>query len=175
MHIISKEFHGSFGHRVWSQDVNSDYAGSDECPCRRLHGHNFCAVVTMETDSLDQRGFVIDYKELTFIKSLFDDHIDHRFMISRDDPLFERIVGHKFEDLALRPVMLKGIYAGSRIISNDEYLDSFFIVNINPTSEQITKWIYEILEKVFDNSPFVCMVKSVGWGETPKTMAVYSK
>ena len=66
-HIIYKEFHGCFGHRVWNQNLEEAYADSTSCTCRNLHGHNFKVVVYLESDKL-VNGMVTDFKHLSSFK-----------------------------------------------------------------------------------------------------------
>jgi len=186
---ISKSFDFCYGHRVYTQDVDPDYAGSLECPCQRIHGHQGKITVEMSIDKLDQRGFVVDFKELSFIKYFIDNNLDHRFIVSVQDPGFQKLVGIdplytiKEDSELVIPIHLhSNELMGYRFdIDNPHikmdmnHLNSFVIVDFNPTSEELAKWIYEGLEKVFDQSPFDCRVESVEWSETPKTKAVYTK
>jgi len=183
MFSISKSFDFAYGHRVYSQNVDPVYAGSSECPCRRLHGHQGKVTVHIEAKTLDDRGFVIDFKELSFVKRFLDENIDHRFIVSLQDPGFERLVGISPEEISsvlgprfLLPSCSCG-FMGDRIKQDpnhvDDHTDSFFVVDFNPTSENLAKWIYDGLAEIIEDSGFVCHVKYVNWSETPKTGAVY--
>src|SRR5210317_1517307 len=46
--------------------------------CGRLHGHNYTVDVIIQSQALDETGFVIDYGELSFIKDFIDKEIDHK-------------------------------------------------------------------------------------------------
>lgn len=48
--------------------------------CGRLHGHNYVARVTLEADSIDTTGFVLDYGLLKPFGAWIDDHLDHRHL-----------------------------------------------------------------------------------------------
>ncbi len=37
--IIDKTFEFCYGHRVWTQKLNGEYAADLKCACRHLHGH----------------------------------------------------------------------------------------------------------------------------------------
>ena len=67
------EYEIAAGHRIL------DYSGK----CRFLHGHNYFFVVEIETEELDEVGFVIDFNE---VKSILLE-LDHRTLLRRDDPL----------------------------------------------------------------------------------------
>lgn len=48
--------------------------------CARLHGHNYVVEVELAADTLDDRGFVVDYGDLGWFKRLLDDQLDHRHL-----------------------------------------------------------------------------------------------
>jgi 6-pyruvoyltetrahydropterin/6-carboxytetrahydropterin synthase len=50
----------------------------DTHPCSRLHGHNYSVEVVLESKSLDEVGFVVDYRELGWFKEWIDNNLDHR-------------------------------------------------------------------------------------------------
>jgi len=181
MYKLSKSFDFCYGHRVYSQDVVAKYAGNSDCPCHRIHGHQGKASIHMEAAKLDHRDFVIDFKELGFVKRFLDDNIDHRFIVSTKDPEFERLVGISVDGIEnhVRPVyLLDGeVLMGYRIIIGgvDEHLDSFFVVDFNPTSEKLAEWLYCGIHDLITRSPFGCHVDYVEWSETPKTSAVYGE
>lgn len=52
----------------------------DDHPCARLHGHNYEVAVVLESDALDGRGFVRDYRELSALKEFLDARFDHRHL-----------------------------------------------------------------------------------------------
>lgn len=173
-HRLNKSFDFCYGHRVYSQDVVEKYSGSPECPCHRIHGHQGNVTIHMQTESLDSRGFVIDFKELNFVKKFIDTYVDHRFVISTLDPNFATIVGEELQQLQLENVyMLDDIIVGQRVVNPNSHTESFLIVDFNPTSEELAKWIYDNVTKVIEQSPFECSVEKVVWSETPKTSATY--
>lgn len=72
MYIISKEFHFSASHQLTHLHETHQ--------CARLHGHNYIVKVELESDTLDERGFVYDYGELWPIKDYIDNNLDHRHL-----------------------------------------------------------------------------------------------
>lgn len=66
---ISKEFHFAYSHQL-----NNLPEGH---PCGRVHGHNGILVVELEGTSLNDAGFVKDYRDLSPIKDFIDEHLDH--------------------------------------------------------------------------------------------------
>jgi len=186
MYLISKVCVGSYGHRVYSQDVNADYAGGDATNgCHHLHGHQLALTVAVCAKELDHRTMVIDFKELGFVKKFVDSCVDHRFLVSLHDPNFEKITGVStdlVEKLSHSVFFHDDEFAGCMFnkdagnsVLEQVHLNSFLIVYFNPTSEELARWVYEGVSAVLDKSPFNAIVKDVTWSETPKTKAVYSR
>lgn len=46
--------------------------------CARLHGHSYRVQVVLEAQTLDDRGFVRDYGDLSLVKAFLDSVFDHR-------------------------------------------------------------------------------------------------
>ncbi len=78
MYRVTKSVSFCYGHRLMN------YQGK----CRHLHGHNARAVITLESDRLDERGMVEDF---TAVKQLvwewLEREIDHTLLLRADDPL----------------------------------------------------------------------------------------
>ena len=71
-YTITKEFAFSASHQL---------AGlPDDHQCSRLHGHNYVIAVELSSDWLNEVGFVIDYGELSFVKTIIDTQFDHRHL-----------------------------------------------------------------------------------------------
>jgi 6-pyruvoyltetrahydropterin/6-carboxytetrahydropterin synthase len=78
MFRVTREIHFCYGHRLLN------YEGK----CRFLHGHNGKAVITLEADSLDSRGMVLDFSEIKrSVSAWIDEELDHRMILHRDDPV----------------------------------------------------------------------------------------
>ena len=96
MFRVTKEIHFCYGHRLLN------YAGK----CRHLHGHNGKAVVTVEAESLDALGMVVDFGLIKrVVGAWIDDTLDHRLLLHRDDPLIPELVrqGEPFVELDANP------------------------------------------------------------------------
>ena len=90
-----------------------DHKGS----CRYLHGHNGLLEVVVESDSLDDMGVVMDFATVRdLVKGWVDENIDHRMILYRED----RVV----------PVLT-------------ELGEPLYLMDENPTAENIAKHIYE--------------------------------
>lgn len=98
MYRITKQFSFSASHRL-------DHLPEDH-PCFRLHGHNYVVEVVLESDGLDEDGFVRDYNELSPLEEYIDEKLDHRHL---DDALpqgmissAENIARHLYDFAASR-------------------------------------------------------------------------
>jgi hypothetical protein len=96
--------------------------------------------------------------------------------MDKNDPLFTTMFKLNRDDVSLVPVNVKG-YVGYVFEKRDkeegplaEYYEGFFIVDFPPTSENLSKWIYEFAK--IKMKP-LCEVSSVTWHETPKSVSVY--
>ncbi len=72
MFRITKEFHFSASHQLCELP--------DDHPCARMHGHNYIVEVELAAETLNDNGFVIDYRELKPLKHYIDDELDHRHL-----------------------------------------------------------------------------------------------
>lgn len=114
MYRVSKSVSFCYGHRLLN------YPGK----CQHLHGHNARAVITLESDALDERGMVEDFSELKrLVWGWLDSEIDHTLLLHKDDPIL--------------PLLQD---SGERVRVTEE----------NPTAEVLAKMIYEyVAEKGF--------------------------
>jgi 6-pyruvoyltetrahydropterin/6-carboxytetrahydropterin synthase len=109
MYRISKSISFCYGHRLLNYDGK----------CKHLHGHNARAVILLEQEELDERGMLVDFKDIKdVVKKWVDAELDHNMLLCKDDPIL--------------PVLRE---AGER----------FFLMDDNPTAENIAKLIYEFV------------------------------
>jgi 6-pyruvoyltetrahydropterin/6-carboxytetrahydropterin synthase len=107
MFQVSREIDFCYGHRLL------DYEGK----CRHLHGHNGRAVITLAASGLDKLGMVLDFTEIKRnVARWIDDHLDHRMILHRDDPLVPTL---------------------------RESGEPLFLIDTNPTAENIARLIFE--------------------------------
>lgn len=94
---ISKVFNGlCYAHRVHCQDIRHALCcDGDTNACLRTHGHNGVAEITIGGNEL-QRGFVADFKELNFMKVVYDEMFDHRFVLDINDPIADKLAHGQF-------------------------------------------------------------------------------
>ena len=105
MFRVSREIDFCYGHRLLN------YSGK----CRFLHGHNGRAVITLESESLNDLGMVVDFSEIKHVVSEWiDEKLDHRMILHQDDPAvpFLRELG-----------------------------EPMHLIDVNPTAENIAKLI----------------------------------
>jgi 6-pyruvoyltetrahydropterin/6-carboxytetrahydropterin synthase len=89
----------------------------DKGKCKNLHGHTARAVVFIESRSLDEQGMVCHFDRLKVgIGKWINENLDHAMLLSKNDPAAD----------ALKKI-------GERI----------FVMDENPTAENIAKLIYE--------------------------------
>jgi 6-pyruvoyltetrahydropterin/6-carboxytetrahydropterin synthase len=88
-----------------------------EGKCRHLHGHNGRAVIVLEAPALDATGMLVDFGEIKQkVQHWIEENLDHTMLLCRDDPVLS---------------MLRE--RGERV----------FVLDENPTAENIARLIYE--------------------------------
>ena len=128
---VSREIDFCYGHRLLNYDGK----------CRYLHGHNGRAIITIESQSLDERGMVLDFSDIKRVVSAWiDDSLDHRMLLNKADPAI--------------PVL-------------QQLNEPLFLMDENPTAENIAKLIFE-----FTASRGFPIVECQLW-ETPRCYATY--
>ncbi len=91
MYKISKQFSFSASHIL--EGLPQDH------PCTRLHGHNYIVTVHLQSETMNENGFVKDYRDLNFIKEYIDNNLDHRHLndIFKVNPTAENIAKELFD------------------------------------------------------------------------------
>ncbi len=114
-----------------------NYAGK----CRHLHGHNGRVEIDLRGKELDAHGMLWDFGDIkALIQSWLEEELDHHMILHRHDPLV------------------------SVLQSSGEPL---FLLNENPTAENLAKLIYERAQA------FNLPIAEVRFWETPASMAAY--
>lgn len=117
MFQVSQEIEFCYGHRLLN------YEGK----CRHLHGHNGKAVIVLESETLDDRGMVVDFSDIKkSLRTWIDDELDHRMILNENDPVRAYL---------------------------EEVGEPLHIVKDNPTAENIAKLIYK--QAVSEDFPVV--------------------
>ena len=196
MFTIEKTFTGDLAHRIHTQRLDSDFTekGTKILKCRRLHGHTFGLKVKLGSKTLEN-DMVLDYNELGFVKDMINDILDHRTLIAESDPILKKVLLPVFSDNLKEsllekssepyPVFIKTSWECSKFnidviedLDIKEFLDSFVIVPFTTSSENISRWIFQIVEsKIYKFNQIHgtdVKVLSVSYKETPNSEAVYS-
>lgn len=187
---IDKSFDWCYGHRVWSQELNADFTGSEgTClACRHLHGHQGKLKVMLESDKLE-RGMVTDFKHLGWMKNFIDDVLDHKFIMDINDPLVPHEVpdfleyshvsgtlsaGEQILDLSKCIYFDEGYWMLdlSRLPANTpqaviEKYEGMVFVDFVPTSENLSAWLLGIAQEKM--AKMGVNVVAVEFWETPKS------
>lgn len=194
--IIDKQFDFCFGHRVWSQELNTKYSLDSCLACRHLHGHQGKVKLFLGANDLN-KGMVTDFKHTNIFKKWLDDVMDHKFVIDINDPLFSNLAG----DILLTPDESLSWYENLMVNYNSEYgyavpdldhitdilskldisdaqkqaifekYEGLVIVNFIPTSERLCQWWYEVANKMLNGLGID--VVAVEYWETPKSHCRY--
>ena len=107
MFSVTREITFCYGHRLL------DYNGK----CRHLHGHNGRAVITLETERLDDLGMVVDFSRLKrVVGGWIDETLDHKMLLHKDDPVLAFL---------------------------REQGEPIYVLDVNPTAENIAKVIFD--------------------------------
>lgn len=198
--VIDKQFDFCFGHRVWSQNLDTKYSLDGCLACRHLHGHQGKVKLFLGANELN-KGMVTDFKHTNIFKKWLDDVMDHKFIIDINDPLFDDMFGLIKLDSGKNWMdfesdnsnLLIGLYKDYKyaipdldhldgIISNlektneeklaiYEKFEGLVIVDFVPTSENLCQWWYEVANKMLNELGID--VVAVEYWETPKSHCRY--
>jgi len=173
---IAKEFDFCYGHRVHTQVLNESLSLTSQCKCRHLHGHQGKIIIYIEGDVLDNRGMLIDFVELNWFKKWLDDVLDHKMVIDWNDPslmAFFPLAQHPnilWDDEDRYGVVNPKAYNGYEDKSVSEIYAGLVIVDFVPTSENICKWLYDVVQQKLRG---IAIVSRIQFYETPKSQSNY--
>ena len=193
---IDKQFDFCFGHRVWSQALDTKYSLDGCLACRHLHGHQGKVKLFLGANDLN-KGMVTDFKHTNIFKKWLDDVMDHKFIIDKNDPLihsmccemiFEGGLDDAFSHLnhnqeynywTFKEGYVEEVLATSNFHCHSdaekqaimEKYEGMVLVDFVPTSENLCKWWYEVAN-VMMNGLGIDTVAVEYW-ETPKSHCRY--
>lgn len=181
---ITKDFDFCYGHRVWSQQLNTDYSIDGKLACRHLHGHQGKVSVVLSGESLTN-GMVTDFKHLNWFKKWLDDNLDHKFIVHKEDPLFntlfadfsftceaqfaKQFVSH--EEGYWTPDLTYIDDIGEAANPTFELYEGLVVVPFVPTSENLSKWLFDIVDAKMKKINIA--THAVVFDETPKSHSTY--
>lgn len=143
--LVSKTLEWDMGHRV----------PNHKSKCKNLHGHRYKIEIFVDDKIIDttgasDEGMVIDFGDIKTIgNSIIDEELDHGFMVYEQDSYYEIFKNLK-ED-------------GQKII----------FVPFIPTAENISKWLFKRLERLFKARNI--RLHSVKIWETPTSTAEFTQ
>lgn len=171
---ISKEFDFCYGHRVWSQTLNTDFSLDGCLKCRHLHGHQGKILVYLEAKELKD-GMVTDFKHLNWFKSFIDDVLDHKFILDVNDPLFETLLPKVNKENLVK--FNEGYYLVdlTKLQDEENYIielyEGYVLVDFVPTSENLSAWFLKIVQEKMNDLGI--KVSHVEFLETPKSKSTF--
>lgn len=176
--IITKDFNFCYGHRVHNQVLDAILSENMPCKCRHLHGHEAKVSISLSSDTL-KAGMVTDFNNLSWLKTFLDRHIDHKFVVDIVDPLRESMTHNCPLELIKLDDSSDFIVGHSLRIPDTvtnsaeyEYLESFFVVNFVPTSENFSEWLFNLVNEKMKSINVT--VNSVEWWESSKSRSIYT-
>lgn len=127
---ISKDFEFSAAHQLNGLSALH--------PCSRLHGHNYIVRIVIDSEVVDDVGFVIDYAKFDWFKRLLDTEYDHRNLnsIVMFNPTAENLARHFCSKV------MKWL--------DETYSDRVFVINVG-VSETPKTWAF--YDNLFDTIP----------------------
>lgn len=137
---ITKEFHFSASHTL--HGLPADHK------CSNLHGHNYIVKVVLEAPAVDDRGFVVDYGELSPIKRWIDDNLDHAHLAATEE---EGEI----------------LYSSMKALRGAGFEQRVHVIGANTSAEHLARHIFLIWKNEYP------ALKEVWVSETAKTWAVY--
>jgi len=128
----------------------------------------------MESEKLEN-GMVTDFKHLNWFKKFLDDTIDHKFIIDINDPLFPTLLPHykNKENLVSMNENYKIpnlTFVKDEEIHIQEMYEGFIIVDFVPTSENLSAWLLDIVQKKM--AQINIKISHLEYFETPKSRSV---
>ena len=185
---IDKQFDFCFGHRVWTQQLNTKYSLDGCMACRHLHGHQGLMKVFLASNELE-RGMVTDFKHTNAFKKWVDDTLDHKFIMDLNDPLLKHECPDLFEEDIFQDQLivldkeygfwrpnyqsLWYSYDSPECHAINEKYEGMIFVDFVPTSENLCKWWFDVATKMLEGLGIeVCAVE---YWETPKSHCRYVK
>lgn len=184
---IDKTFDFCFGHRVHTQVLNQELSCNSKCKCRHYHGHQGTIKIYLKSDKLNDQGMVLDFVELNWFKKWLDDVLDHKMILDMRDPAlwnFYPLLKDKGDPESGESIVFLFDYhkEGYFTIRPDHYSDmndyekeiyeGLVVVTFVPTSENISRWIFNIVQKKLSG---IATVSKVEFFETPKSRSSYEE
>lgn len=181
---ISKDFEFDFGHRVWTQKLQTEFSLDSACKCKHLHGHRGKIKVNLTGAAL-QGGMLTDFKHLNVFRKFVDDVLDHKFLFDIHDPLVNSLFDQSVLAKCLVTKEFKGAFSYQVIdlskisetptlLSDElvEFYEGIVFLDFVPTAENLSSYFSSGLTELLKGIRNVD-VHSVTFFETPKAGSTY--
>lgn len=106
--------------------------------CQNLHGHSYKFVVTVESESLDEQGMVIDFSFLNQFMDLAFGNLDHATVLEKTDPLISTL-----DALKLRLVVMNEAPTAEAMARDAYNKLSDLLQKFNPSIKVSSITVYE--------------------------------
>lgn len=165
---ISKKFEFDFGHRVWTQEVDTVLSCGRLNVCRHLHGHRGTVEIVLKGE-LSESGMITDFSNLLWLKQWINDYIDHKMLLDVKDPLLKE---HNFptrEDCRRKSDLYIPFESGTSEIWN-----GIVLVDFVPTAENLAHmFAHQVQNMLYTCRLTNFKVDRVIFYETPSSTATY--
>ena len=174
-----------YGHNVWVQHLDEVLSCGSKPKCLHRHGHRGKIVAYLTAGELTaaSKNMVIDFNDMKIMTKFIDDTLDHKYLIDISDPAnydtfhhFWDNVNNSFKDnvLVLKEeghlIIKEELYNNMPQSMIDKY-SSYVILPFVPTSENLSKWMYDVMTSKMNNTGV--KVYKIEWYETPKSRATF--
>jgi len=151
MPVTANRYHDiSCGHRVVGH----------EGKCRFLHGHNYRIHFSIQAESLDEIGRVLDFGAIkTNLCMWLEENWDHKFLVWNEDDIVQDIFAQYSDGLEPMPF---------------ELYESFVFVPFNPTAENMAEYLTKVIGPLQLEGTGCTLVKTI-IEETRKCSVTYYK
>jgi 6-pyruvoyltetrahydropterin/6-carboxytetrahydropterin synthase len=155
-YYIEKQFEAACAHRISTQYLCEALRDDDfrPAPCKNIHGHNVTFLIGISSENLENE-MVLDFNHLKFVKSALNGYYDHKFILWKDDPLYEFLVRHAW-DMLLKEALEK-IEPESSKDPDITYEPEMSVIDLLDGGEgyrayhlEIPDWAYCVQSPLFD-------------------------
>lgn len=190
MFTVEKTFTADLAHRVHTQKLDSDFTENNSkiLKCRGLHGHTVSILIRLASAEL-VNNMVLDYNEIGWFKTLINDILDHKTLLSLDDPIYKKAIVPLIQNYCTNVDLISTTWSSGKFnsykinLSNCEdqdiyeLLNSITLIDFASTSENLAEFLHSIVAErinAFNNANNTNVrVHSVSYKETPSSTAVF--
>jgi 6-pyruvoyltetrahydropterin/6-carboxytetrahydropterin synthase len=169
-----------YGHNVWKQSLDKELSCDSQCKCKWRHGHRGKVIAYVTNDGLADTEMIIDFNDLKIMTKFIDTFLDHKYLIDKRDPqccdtFSDFWDGTSFDNACLSHKEGFQTIKDELLVDMPEWqrlkYESYVILDFVPTSENLAKWIFDIMSDKMSASGV--KVHKIEWYETPKSRATY--